>query len=215
MRFAPPRCALTERDSQILEVLALRVKVLAVEQIAWHWWPGASAEAAKRRLEQLAQAGWISLRRVAAKGITMLPPEAPLLVIQTGNEEPEWKRVVRVAHIRWNQPMRFVHSVIGTHRLGRYFGTTTGGLRISEGTHDLVVAAVYLAFLRTQPTLAATWRGERNLLLPAGSNGVVPDAMIQSDCATAIEVVGESYGIAKLQRFHDHCMKSRWSYQLW
>ena len=196
-------------------MLALRVKVLAVEQIAWHWWPGASAEAAKRRLEQLAQAGWISLRRMAAKGITMLPPKAPLLVIQTGNEEPG----VEAGCPRGAQSLEpthggFVHSVIGTHRLAAI------SARLLEAFGYLKGRTIWSSPRSTSHSYALSRLWQRlgvvsNLLLPAGSNGVVPDAMIQSDCATAIEVVGESYGIAKLQRFHDHCMKSRWSYQLW
>jgi hypothetical protein len=107
--------------------------------------------------------------------------------------------------------------VAASSQSANYFGGDARLPRQSEGTHDLFLTSVYARFLRSRPDEVKHWVGECRLAKEAsGKEGVIPDALIRrGEQNTAVEVVGESYTASKLQAFHEHCVRSNWSYEIW
>jgi hypothetical protein len=207
---------LTERDREIVVTLTNRVKVLAIGQIHRAWWLDANLANTRRRIHRLCIAGWLLPVRVLSKDID-LNPVAPLRIWAPKEPEPDWSCIIRMTSTRWRSPLKSMSAVVGTAQAARHFGGQARHPRVSEGTHDLFLAGVYLRLIAERSDDAVHWMGEGQLVAAAGGGeGGVPDALIQRpDCPIAIEVVGESYTPTKLRAFHAHCDRQNWRYELW
>lgn len=207
---------LTERDQALLNTLTHRVKVLSPDQIQTTWWKNArGAGVLSRRIRQLEDSGWIMRLNMACCGLR--PTDAPILTWRPEEPEPTWNRILRVVRQGLKRSLRSVLGVVATPRAANQFGGQARYPRPSEGTHDLLVSSVYLRMLRDRPRDARAWAGEGTLAQRLlSSNTVLPDALIaQRSCPIAIEIVGQSYTPAKLQRFHEFCRNRGWRYELW
>jgi hypothetical protein len=211
-----------DRDHELLETLALRVKVLTVEQIARTWWSDETAPVTRCRKH---------LRRLAGRGLVevfpmMAHPEVdltePLAVWQPGLDSPDPGSASYQAKQRWKDASHQTDLVIVTEQGASPHGGAAGRCpRVSEATHDVHLAAVYLRMRRELPTRARSWLSETAIAAgalgerPPGSGEKQPDALVRDGRGrTAIEFVGD-YTPAKLTAFHEHCARRRWGYELW
>jgi hypothetical protein len=209
-----PSAQLKERDLDLLSTLALRVRVLSVDQVARTWWPLSPRrdQAVRARLKALESHGW--LERFEDRVHPELPLEDPLVTWQPGQVTPDFSAAASAARGRWIEEDVQTTCCVASHRAGRYFGGHGGRRpRRSELTHDVHLAAVYLAMRAALPTRAASWISEA--ALPKGEGVKVPDAVVRDGRhRTAIEF-GGAYTAAKLEAFHENCLAHDLGYEVW
>ncbi len=210
------RVQLTARDVNILDAITHRVKLLSLPQIARTWWKGSRAiMQARKRIRQLALAGYLERLQLFTNQEVVLV--APLATWHSGMAVPDFSTIVRLTRTRWRLPIRSTACVVATSISAVRTGGSYRVPRNSEATHDLHVAQVYLLKLRQVPRYADKWTGEMQLLArDIAPFDKVPDALIrQAGRCTAVEVVGESYGVTKLKAFHEFCSRKSFTYELW
>lgn len=208
--------SLTHRDRDLLETLTRRVSLLAVGQAARLCWPQATSRGrARRRLKQLAQAGWIDLRVVTVH--PLLPVGQPLCQWRPGKNDPDCDRISRAARSRWSQAARPLEICVASPRTAGLFGSTAVGLPKREHLdHDLRLASVYVHYRTRHPRLARLWIGE-HALPKAGYRIKDPDAFLRERDGTLRRVIESAgrYSAAQVESFHEHCCEQELSYELW
>ena len=206
---------LTERDEQVLQALAMRVRLFSVRQLAGTMWNNAST--ARRRLARLGKVGLVSSVRVTAR--TLPGTMEPVVTWRPSQPPPRYGAVAWSLQNRWTIPPRTTTLYLATRRTGNLFGTRrTGAIpQPLQVDHDLGVSAVYLRYWQHEPELAARWLGE-----DAGhkhSTGEKnPDAFIlREDRSTVARVIefGGAYPAERVQAFHEHCEREGLAYELW
>ena len=210
---------LSEIDEDILRTLALKVRVLSIDQVARTWWPEVSnpQKRAAARMRELQQGGLIECFSMPARPVPDV--SEPLAVWQPGLPTPDFKSVTHVARKRRDGESKSAALVAASDAGGRQFGGRGGrGLRVCEASHDLHVSEVFFEdFRRRTPARAASWVRD-DLLLTQGHSisDKLPDALVTDGCSkTAIEICGDSYSDEDLQGKHDWCEKVRYGYELW
>lgn len=205
---------LQPRDRDILEVLSLRVRTLSLGQVARTWWQGRSQSVrqAQQRITVLVEAGLLELNHLRAH--PELPLDAPLAVWHGGQPPPGFGELARCLRARWSNEAEDTTFVTATRSAGNDLGGHGGRRpRISEATHDLHLAAVYLRMRSELPTRARSWMPEFALRGMPGER--VPDALVRDGrYNTAIEFGGE-YPEEKLRLFHEDCARRGRGYEIW
>lgn len=205
---------LTPRDLDLLETLTCRVSILRVSHVARIGW-GADEKSPRKRLQQLARAGWISLQVVNAH--PPFPAMTPLFVWKPGKKEPDPERLSRQARERWSKAARPTAICLATRESASLFGSTAGRLHTLEQLdHDLLLAAVYVHYRRHHPRLATLWIGE-HVLPKAGYRIKDPDAFLREKnghIRRVIESAGR-YSPDRIESFHEHCADRGLPYELW
>lgn len=208
---------LTDRDRDILGVLTCRVRALALEQITAAWWPSSQVRTANERLRALADEALLLLESHPTR--ELLDLVEPLATWQPGLPRPDLATAAKTATNRWRQPPRLACSAVATAEAAILVGGRGGRApRETEWTHDLHLAGVYLRMRRELPTRAHTWQHEDMVPRPRESamGEKLPDAIVTDGLhQTAIELVGSSYGVSKLETFHGYCARERLPYELW
>ena len=218
MAADPSTTSLTEADQQLLEVLALRVRVLSMQQVA-RTWCAHNANPPKRAgrwTQRLEKAGLVECYTVMVR--PEVPATAPLAVWQPGQRVPRLHRVVRAVAKRSECEAVATPVVMATESAGRSLGGRGGrSPRTSEQTHDLQLAAVYLAMRKEMPMRSRSWVHEDILVqrgYPAGQK--LPDAIVTDGRSkTVIECCGESYDVTDLMAHHTYCDQHGYGYELW
>ncbi|MFT4556160.1 MAG: hypothetical protein ACI92S_001500 [Planctomycetaceae bacterium] len=208
--------ALTQRDTELLEALTLRIRVLSIDQISRTWWPdSATAETANRRVRQLVDAGYLS--RVSLMAHPETPVHEAVCVWTQDDVVPDFGAVAWRLNSRWLEPLINTDCVIATRFAGRFFGGYGGRKpRRAETTHDLHLSAVFLQMRTNQPRRSASWSSEEERKKAAGHGEKLPDAIVSDGkCKTAIELGGKSYDREKLEGFHKFCVEQNLSYEIW
>lgn len=207
---------LTGRDLQILDTLTHRVRVLAVRQVAQTWWADAknATQSAQRRLRSLSDGGHVHLTRILSQPVA--PLERPLLTWRAPDPIPDFAPVVSLLRRRWHAPVTPTAVVLATKALAASLGGHAQPPRLSEGTHDLHVAEVFLRLLRASPARAQKWVPEAKLAAGGTRSARVPDALLAlPGRPLVIEVGGTSYDKDKLRAFHGFCEAKGYDYELW
>jgi 2-succinyl-5-enolpyruvyl-6-hydroxy-3-cyclohexene-1-carboxylate synthase len=208
----------TSESFSLIDVLARRVRVLTVGQIARTWFsaaadPHQAALKALRRLE-CAEMVWINTQMVHPE----LPLAEPLLDWHPdANVEPCFDRLAWLTEKRWQARPERTHVVRATAKARALRGALACGrkaLRASDLTHDVHVAAVFLLFAKENPQLAASWSGEDEILAwKRALTSRIPDAVIEQDGEEiAVDFAGR-YDARKLRAMHADYRCQR--YQLW
>lgn len=209
--------ALTSRDRELLDTLAMRIRVLSLSQVARTWWHSAAnpQRSSRERLARLEAAGWVTLFRATARPELTL--EGPLATWKQSNEEPDMGALAYALKMRWEASARVQVMAIATVQAGKLFGGHGGRKpRRSEATHDLHLASVYLKLRSENAKLASTWQSEARLAKQRpGGVGKVPDAMVIDCGQRRVIEFGGSYSACKLRDFHNYCAQRRWSYEIW
>lgn len=205
---------LTQRDLDLLETLACRVSVLRVADAARLGW-ATTGPAPRRRLQQLAKAGW--LRRRVLNAHPSLPVVNPLFAWQPGMGDPDAERLSRLAKGRWSRAALPAEICIATKSTAALFGSTAGhGGSPAHLDHDLRLAAVYVQYRLHHPALAARWIGE-HALPKAGYRVKDPDAFLRDDRGRILRVIESAgrYSSAQIESFHEYCVERAFPYELW
>lgn len=212
--------SLTARDDEILDTLTLRVRILSLDQIRRTWWPGSvhGRQTALRRITQLEDEGLVHIfQLVAHPELTLC---APLLAWTPKRPDPDFHKVAYRASARWSQPPVQHTAVIATRQAGSHYGGWGGRYpRLTERTHDLHVAALYLQKCSEDPDTRKYWKSEEKLREErAGKKNSgrhhLPDAIITRPRRTVIEF-GGAYKVEKLSSFHGYCKDIGLPYEIW
>lgn len=206
----------TTRDEQILETLALRVRVLSLSQVAAAWWAasGQPLPRARARMTVLTNAGLVQRLLLLARPLLSL--RAAVLLWQPGDEQPNYGAIADRLKRRWTEPPRPTTVFVATNLAARQFAGVAGRLRAEQATHDIHVAALYLLTRATAPTTAARWWVE-DLRGKAGYHIKDPDVLIEDDSGHVVEAIefGGEYDAKRVEEFHRHCAERELPYQLW
>lgn len=208
---------LTDRDREILDTLALRVRVLSLDQIGRHWFAGTAdpARNAKRRLQSLSAAGLVEVFSMPSRPEVRL--DAPVARWERGDPPPDFTRLSTRLTRRWTESAVPTDLVIASKRGGGWMGGFGGRRpRRSEVGHDLSLGGVYLRWLTHLRQPGEEWVSEARLRkMGFGDDDRIPDALIQDGSrSTAIEV-GGAYPAGKLADFHRFCEGRALTYELW
>lgn len=210
---------LVSRDDEILRTLALKVRLLSLDQVAAGWWEPTEAGRmnARRRLAQLASEGLMTRLRVQARP---LPPLlAPVLTWQPGHSTPDLGAVAWCLQSRWKDGPRETPVYIATRRgANQYGGRGRGELRrVFQATHDLGVSAMYLKLHASNRKDADDWIGE-DILSPHRRGQKLPDAILAESPESRPRLVlefGGAYDTARVSSFHESCVEDAVPYELW
>jgi hypothetical protein len=209
---------LTERDREILKALTVKVRVLALEQIASAWWPETDSgrRNARRRLEEFAASGLVARTRVHARPLLSL--EGPVFRWNPGEPGPDCGRLSWRLQSRWDKPPQTITVFYATRKaVNRFGGVARGKIKnLSQLSHDVHVGAIYLLFLRTQPLLGTAWMGE-DVLAPARKHQKLPDAVLCDDAQNPLRAIefGGAYPPERLAAFHEDCARRKLPYEIW
>ncbi len=209
---------ITGRDRELLQALALKVRLFSLRQIAEHWF-GNDVANARRRLRQLVAGGLLQRINITARPTPSLT--GPVVVWQPGQPSPDFGRVARLIETRWHhRPVRHCATFITTAKTANAFGGKARGelKHPLQATHDLGVAAVWLRLHRDQPHLAMAWRGEDFMAHTRRAyRDKLPDAFVVNSDDDVIAVIefGGGYDADRVHEFHADCASRRLPYQLW
>lgn len=210
---------LVTRDDDILRTLALKLRLLSLEQVAALWWESTERGLvnARRRLAALMDAGMLRRLRLQTRPLPTL--DAPTLAWHPGDPEPNCDAVSWCLQSRWTEPARATTVYIATkHGANQFGGRQRGELRREfQATHDLGVSAVYLRLRAISESAVEDWIGE-DVLAPHRRGEKLPDAVLAAgpgDRPRMAVEFGGAYSAERVRRFHDYCRDERLPYQLW
>jgi len=208
---------LTSRDSELLDTLTRRVRVMSFDQVARQWWGGQrrALESAARRLTALDAVGLVQL--LSGFAHPELPMTAPVAAWRPGEPAPDFGSVSYRLRSRWTEPLRVTKAVIATKLAAAQFGGSGGrSPRPSELTHDIHLATVFLNLRQTRPDVAQTWQSEADQYAAgAGRDERLPDAIVGKGRARMAIEFGGAYSKPKVAEFHQHCEERGLGYELW
>lgn len=200
--------------ASILTLLTHKARLLVSEQVA---------EVVSRRiLDRWVESG--ILARLPALVRWPLPDLREPLAVRLPGDRPEWQTpaaaIAEAAKRRW--------QAVGTRVVSVYLATAaaaklTGGVATGElrhplqAGHDLAVTALYLA---QRPKVQTGWVGEDLLrvVLDWDRYDKVPDAVVTGlpgVGSVAVELVGSSYGAARVAAFQRFCVERNLAYEIW
>lgn len=206
--------SLRQRDCELLTGLALKVRLISLRQLACHFWRGEIANA-RRRARQLIDAGFLASVTVLARPLPII--REPVITWKPGDREPYFGAEAHRLQQRWkNRPARPCSAYVATERCARLFGGKGRGevKHLTQATHDLGVAEVWLVLRETQPALAEQWRSE-DVLAHTRRGEKCPDAfLVQGEQTIAVVEFGGAYHSDRLQDFHHDCASRNLPYYL-
>lgn len=213
----------TPRDEDIMRVLSIKLRLLALPQIAAIWWTQTASGlvATRRRLAALRDAGLIVMRYVHARPVPEITE--PVFSWKPGQPPPDYGPLAWRLERRWTAAPRRTAVFLATRRGANQFGGRSCGIvkQHFQASHDLGVAQMYMALRRLRPEAAARWIGEdlfSYLRQSRKSREKIPDAAIVDNKTKRIEQIlefGGAYDAARLRRFHCDCSRREIPYELW
>lgn len=208
---------ITSRDRELLVVLAHRVKLLTVQQIARTWWADAAqpVAAARKRLRQLNDLQHV--RIVSLMSHPELDLRAPVASWCPGEEPPNFGAVAYRLQARWTLSPRSIDAVLVSPKAAsRFGGDAPRRPKEVEQTHDVHVGSVYLWYRVNAPADAAAWHSESWIRRsrPDAPGEKLPDAIIRSHLAKVVEF-GGAYPKRRFEAFHNFCSDRGLPYDLW
>lgn len=207
----------TERDLDIVETLALRVRILSLEQIAAGWWSPSNRQraSAQRRLVHLLRGGLLEQYVLPAHPLLTL--EKPLFRWEPDDAPPAYEAVAWQLQRRWTEPSQPTTALTASKLAANLFASYAGKrLDPQHATHDLHVGEVYLWYCRNEPAGARAWLGE-DAFPKAGYRIKDPDAFLVNDDGSPIRVIefGGRYDARRVADFHQHCFERDLPYEIW
>jgi hypothetical protein len=206
---------LSAEDTDFLEVLTHKLRILSANQIARGWWPGRPLASVRRHLLRLIDGGF--LRVVNAAVEQELPLDGPLCTWNPGDPPPHFGALAHVARKRANRPRSTAELYGATPRAARLLGGLPGNIKLGSLNHDLNLGALYLKLRDRLPAYAADWVGE-DLLVPEKGGDVCADVELRDAAGTTyrvLEFAGSSYKAERFERIHDDCAFRALPLEVW
>ena len=212
---------LSERDRDLAETLAYRVRFFSTRQLIRHWWKTKIAEkdkverSATRRLHQLCKASILERRWVSVEPELNLGE--PVFQWSPGEPEPNFGSLAWSVQSRWKGvPEQTEIYQIGRAGLSEFGGRAGGPKRLAHIRHDLHMGTVYLALLGQDESVKKRWISEDELA-PERIDQKLPDAMLRQNTANSAMVIefGGAYDSEHIRSFHQDCGHRDLPYQLW
>ncbi len=202
------------RDLELLEALALRVRVVGQRQIAEALW-GSHLANARRRLSRLTQEGLLSKQAVLARPLPEL--FEPVVRWQPGQQAPHSESIAFQLQSRWKyRCLRSTVVYFPTAQTITWFGGHQKAQPVSQITHDLGVTAVWLRFHLCSPALADRWTGE-GVLAASRIGQKLPDAALLDNNGEPEILIefGGAYAASRVAEFHNDAAARGLPYQIW
>lgn len=199
---------------EVLGLLTHKTRVLVPEQVA--------SFVSRQTLDRWVTAG--ILARVPALVRWPLPELREPLAVRLPGERAEWQTpagsIAEAAERRWQAVgTKVVPLYLATQAAAKLTGgVATGELRqVLQAGHDLALTSLYLA---QRPEVCAGWIGEDMLRTTLGWDRYdkVPDAVVTGlpDIGpVAVELIGSSYGAARVAAFQRFCVERDLAYEIW
>lgn len=165
-------------------------------------------------MKTLADEGWLHVQQALSRPIQSF--DSPLVAWRSGDGHPDFAGVARALHRRAMRDAKPVHVVFAATRASRLFGSGRApSVKLTQMTHDLSVAELYLHYLR------AGLRGDRWLSedrLPRDwPLKERPDALVRNeagDVTRALEYGGD-YPAKRLTELHHGLASIPLAYEIW
>ncbi len=215
---AAPSIRLTKRDHDVLETLTLKVRLLALSQIATTWWGTLSLpeRASAKRLAELQKADLVVGERLAIHPLLLL--ERPLAIWQPDLPAPNFSKLEYACQSRWKEAPEPTWLYYASKKAAKRYGGRGGKLKKRfQRTHDVHLSEVYLHLLRERPEDAAQWISEDDPRVSRGKGEKTPDAFLIASDGRPVRVVdfAGAYSAKRLLAFHEDCASRRLPYELW
>lgn len=209
--------AWTHRDLDILEALAVKIRMLTIAQVAELWWPEGRYQFAnaRRRMIRLARAKLVLRYQVNVH--PRIPLSGPVVDWKPGDELPEFAAVSTRLKNRWSLPAEPTTVFLASKRSANLFGTYAGPLKDPvQATHDVHLSDIFLWYRQHKPWFCGAWVGE-DALKKAGTGVKDPDAFLLRPDGRISRVIdfGGKYSSARVREFHNHCARRDLPYELW
>lgn len=206
----------TDRVYGLLSALTQKVRLLSLAQIA-QWQFGGERANARRRLRQLADAGWIEKIAIRARSLPELTK--PVVRWEPGEAMPDLPRAANALKGRWSgRVVRSMSAYVATCKTAdRIGGYAAGRLKKPlQAGHDLGVAQIWVQLAESAPPLAEAWRGE-DVMADTRRHALLPDAFLVNRRQEVVCVVefGGAYDLDRLTAFHRDCLDRSLTYQIW
>lgn len=209
---------MTSWEQEILATLTNHVRAFSLPQLATTWWTGQRRRMrqARRSIRRLSSFGWVEIHRVLARPIVVL--EQPLAEWQPDSARPQFSDLAKHLHARAMVSARVTTVITATRRSHELFGKggAAGRLKLTQLTHDLQVAEVFLTY-RRQGIDVSRWVAE-DALSAVLSIRQRPDAALlderSENLSRAIEYGGD-YTVKRLELFHDAVASICLPYEIW
>jgi hypothetical protein len=202
------------RDEEIVRTLAERVRVMSLDQVARHWWTDTrwGKQRCQQVLQELAVEEMLVLRHVLARPVQRLA--SSLLRWHPGNAVPDFRSLSRLLHRRARQSARMTDIVFATARAVYLFGRRRPTIKLTQITHDLSVAEVYLHYRRQGQH--QFWTGE-DQLDSEWPLRIKPDAVLLNEVGAIVRAVeyGGDYPPERLLEIHAGMADIELSYEMW
>ncbi|MCA9195999.1 MAG: hypothetical protein KDA87_00615 [Planctomycetales bacterium] len=210
------RIRLSQRDQQILETLATKLRLLSQGQISRHWFAADTANA-RRRLKQLAEFGLVERITVRARPLPNL--DRPIISWRPGQTTPDFGKASYACRVRWRPlPVQTMVAYVATEFAASQFGGVRrhGITKHFQVTHDLGVSEMWLMLSRQSPRWADAWRGE-DVMAATRYRQKLPDAFIvdANEKVVCAQEFGGTYSRERIRDFHLDNQARNLSYQLW
>ena len=203
-------------EEQILRALANDIRVLSLKQVARVWWTDTrwGRSRANASMQELDSSGWLQIHRSLARPIGEL--EQPVMCWQPGEGTPDFHNVARVLHRRSSKAASMTAFVFAGPRTIALFGEGRApSVKLTQMTHDLHVAEVYLHYRRSG-LASRQWTSEDRLPY-AWPLRERPDAALSDDAGNIYRAVeyGGDYPAKRLRALHDGFSSIQLSYEIW
>ena len=208
----------TSRDTDILEALALKVRVLTDKQLAAGWWGDEQAvDAVHAAMQPLCQLGLVECLEVLAHPIIPISP--PAFSWKDGDPEPgdKIRLLAEQFQSRWTPTevsfTVYVATKAGANLIGSHIPERP---KNAQWTHDIHVGEIYTAMKRTNtPDQMRKVIGEGAVpKLGFEIDGMKDPDLFEVDehgqAVMVIEFAG-SYDEKHLRQLHAHCSKDAFS----
>lgn len=203
-------------EQQIVRVLAERVRVLTIHQIAATWWTETrwGRGRASAAMSSLADEGWLHVQQALSRPIQSFA--TPLVAWRPGDYRPDLAAIARSLHRRAIVNAKPVKVVFATTRAATLFCSGRApSVKLTQMTHDLNVAELFLHYLRSGLP-RDRWMSEDRLPRdwPIKER---PDALVRNEAGEIIRALeyGGDYPESRLAELHDGLSSIHLAYEIW
>jgi hypothetical protein len=206
-------------EHALLDVLANHVRFLAVAQLARASFAGQrlSGRSAAQVALALADTGWLRLIKVLARPVQ--PLSQPLCQWRHAEPMPDFDVLSRRLHQRAKLSAALTAIVSATAKTSAMFGesrSSAARIKLTQTTHDLQVAEVFLHYVARGFAPGLQWVGEDELpdTWPIRQR---PDALLVDDAGHYIRAVeyGGDYSQERLIDLHTGLSSIPLTYEVW